>query len=128
MLPYELFCSILVDESEEHWVFLLVATRQSAKKGISMFKIAALTGALAIGMVSASYAQTPSPAGQGSAEQSNSSTGANSGSGSSARPTGTTGMSKTEMDTKGGTNSSLSQAPTTGQPVGKDSQSETPKR
>jgi hypothetical protein len=78
-----------------------------------MFKITALTGALAIGVASASYAQTPSPAGQGSAEQSNSSTGASSGSGSSARPTGTTGMSKTEMNPKGGANSSPSQAPTT---------------
>jgi hypothetical protein len=118
----------LIDESEEHWVFLLVATGQPTK-GIIMFKITALTGALIIGMASASFAQTPSPAGQGSAEQSNSSTGANSGSGSSTRPTGTTGMSKTEMNPKGDANSSSpSQAPITGQPVGKDSQSETPKR
>jgi hypothetical protein len=95
-----------------------------------MIRTAALAAALAIGLATAGYAQTPSPAGQNSTEQKSDNMGANSGSGAATRPTGTTGASSgggSGMTTKGGANGDAAMAPkTTTGPAGAASKTESP--
>lgn len=95
-----------------------------------MLKIAALTGALAIGLMGGAYAQTTGPAGQGSTAQQSGNTGANSGTSATTRPDGTTGMSSgggSGMTDKGGANGNPSGMPkTTTGPQGPASNTESP--
>lgn len=95
-----------------------------------MIKTAALAAALAIGLATAGYAQTPSPAGQNSTEQKSDNMGPNSGSGASTRPTGTTGMNSgggSGMTTTGGANGAPAMTPkTTTGPSGSASKTESP--
>ena len=92
-----------------------------------MIKTAAIAAALVIGLATAGYAQTSSPAGESSAQKS----GNMGSSGSSAtRPTGTTGMSSgsgSARTSAGGANGSPDMAPhTTTGPQGPASESESP--
>jgi hypothetical protein len=89
-----------------------------------MLKIVALTGALAIGLVSGAYAQTTGPAAQtDKAGMTNSNSDAK-------KKDGTTGMSsggQSGMTDKGGANGSPAMAPkTTTGPAGPASKSESP--
>jgi hypothetical protein len=93
-----------------------------------MLRIAALTGALAIGLVSGAYAQTTNPAGQ----QDMNKPGATNSNSDAMKKSGTTGMSsggQSGMTDKGGTNGTPAMAPkTTTGPAGGASKSEsTPK-
>jgi hypothetical protein len=99
---------------------------------LMVIKISVLAGALAIGLATVSYAQTPSPAGQGTTEQQSGNTGPNSGSGASTRPTGTTGTSSgggSNMGATGSPNGSPAMAPKTiTGPAGAASKTESPAR
>jgi hypothetical protein len=98
-----------------------------------VIKTATLAAALAIGLATAGYAQTPSPAGQNSTEQKTDNMGPDSGSSASTRPTGgTTGMNSgggSGMTATGGANGTPATAPkTTTGPSGSASKTEsTPK-
>jgi hypothetical protein len=91
-----------------------------------MLRIAALCGALAIGLVSGAYAQTTGPA----AQQDMNKPGMTNSNSDAARKSGTTGMSSggtSGMSDKGGANGSAAMAPkTTTGPVGSASKSESP--
>jgi hypothetical protein len=93
---------------------------------IIMLKIAALTGALAIGLVSGAYAQTTGPAGQ----QDMNKPGMTNTNSDAVKKSGTTGMSSggtSGMTDKGGANGTPAMAPkTTTGPAGSASKSESP--
>jgi hypothetical protein len=95
-------------------------------RGIVMLKIAALTGALAIGLVSGAYAQTTGPAAQTDMNKP-SMTNTNS---DAVKKSDTTGMSSggaSGMTDKGGANGAPAMAPkTTTGPAGSASKTESP--
>lgn len=95
-----------------------------------MLKIAALTGALAIGLMGSAYAQATGPAAQGSTAQQSGNMGAGSEKGMQNRPNGTTGMSSgggSGMTDKGGANGDPNARPkTTTGPQGPASNTESP--
>ena len=92
-----------------------------------MLKIAALTGALAIGLVGGAYAQTTGPAAQTDKMDKPAMTNTNS---DAMKKSGTTGMSSgggSGMTDKGGANGSPASTPkTTMGPAGPASNSESP--
>ena len=91
-----------------------------------MLKIAALTGALAIGLVSGAYAQTTGPAAQDNMNK----PGMTNTNSDAMKKNGTTGMSsggQSGMTGRGGANGSPAMAPkTTTGPGGSASKSESP--
>lgn len=91
-----------------------------------MLKTAALTGALAIGLVSGAYAQTTGPA----AQQDMNKPGMTNTNSDAMKKNGTTGMSsgrQSGVTDKGGANGSPAMAPkTTTGPAGSASKSESP--
>jgi len=91
-----------------------------------MLKIAALTGALAIGLVSGAYAQTTGPAAQDNMNK----PGMTNTNSDAMKKDGTTGMSsggQSGMTDKGGANGTPAMAPkTTTGPAGSASKSESP--
>jgi hypothetical protein len=91
-----------------------------------MLKIAALGGALAIGLVGGAYAQTSGPA----AQQEINKPGMTNTNSDAAKKSGTTGMSSggaSGMTDKGGTNGAPAMAPkTTTGPAGSASKAESP--
>jgi hypothetical protein len=95
-------------------------------RGNMMLKIAAVTGALAIGIVSGAYAQTTGPAGQ----QDMNKPGMTNSNSDAMKKSGTTGMSSGGgfgMTDKGGANGTPAMAPkTTTGPAGSASKSESP--
>jgi hypothetical protein len=95
-------------------------------RGNMMLKIAALTGALAIGLVSGAYAQTTGPAAQDNMNK----PGMTNSKPDGMSRSGTTGMSsggQSGMTDKGGVNGTPAMAPkTTTGPAGSASKSESP--
>jgi hypothetical protein len=92
----------------------LVGFTVSTDRRFIVIKTAALVGALAIGVATTGYAQTPSPAGQGTAQQQTGNTGPNSGSADTTRPTGTTGMNSNTSATTTNGSSTMAPKATTG--------------
>jgi hypothetical protein len=104
-----------------HCLWLIKA---SPTKGAIMLKVVAVTGALAIGLVSGAYAQNTGPAAQTDKP------GMTNSNSDAMKKSGTTGMSSgggSGMTDKGGANGSAAMAPkTTTGPAGAASKSESP--